>query len=234
MRRVVEPELLDELPPADERAVGSRADLRRLNFLLGHADILSHSLCRHFAETSFRSRTFRLVELGAGDGTFLLRMARRAAARGLTAEVVLLDRQDIVAAETRRAFAALHWPVVSATTDVFAWLEQSTPGVEVMCANLFLHHFPDKLLSALLRLAAAKTNLFIACEPRRAPLALAAARLLGLIGCNSVTRHDAVLSVRAGFLGRELSALWPADHNWQLGERPSGLFSHCFMAQRNG
>jgi hypothetical protein len=233
MRRVVEPELLDELPPADKRAVGSRGDLRRLNAILGHAGILSRALGRELAETSPRSRTFRLVELGAGDGTFLLRLARRSAALGLTAEALLLDRQNLVSAETRRALAALHWRVESATADVFHWLEQSAPAVEVMFANLFLHHFPDKLLSALLRLAAERTNLFIACEPRRTPLALAASRSLRLIGCNSITRHDAVLSVRAGFLGRELSALWPADNQWQLSEQPAGLFSHCFMAKRN-
>ena len=234
MRRVVEPELLDELPPADNRAVGSRADLRRLNFLLGHADIISRALGRQFAENSSRSRPVRMVELGAGDGTLLLRLARRAAALGLTAEVILLDRQNIVSAETHRDFAALHWPVECATADVFAWLQQSASSVEVMFANLFLHHFPDELLSALFRLAAVRTNLFIACEPRRSPLALAASRLLGLLGCNSVTRHDAVVSVSAGFLGRELSALWPADNKWQLREQPAGLFSHCFMAKRNG
>jgi hypothetical protein len=234
MRRVVEPELLDELPPGDAQAVGSRADLRRLNFLLGHAGILSRALCGQRLEDSSHSQTFRLVELGAGDGTLLLRTARRAAALGLTAEVLLLDRQNLVSAETRRALAALHWPVESATADVFAWLEQSAPAVEVMFANLFLHHFPDKLLSALLGLAAARTNLFIACEPRRTPLALAASRWLRLLGCNSITRHDAVLSVRAGFRGRELSALWPADNKWQLSEQPAGLFSHCFMAKRGG
>jgi methyltransferase family protein len=234
MRRIVQPELLDELPAADAQAVGSRADLRRLNFLLGHAGFVSRALCGQFAATSARSRPFRLVELGAGDGTFLLRLASRPPALGLAAEVVLLDRQNLVSAETRRAFAALHWRVESATTDVFTWLEEPAPAVEVMLANLFLHHFPDKSLSALLRRAAARTNLFIACEPRRSPLALAASRLLRLIGCNAITRHDAVLSVRAGFLGRELSSLWPADHQWQLSEQPAGLFSHCFMAKRNG
>jgi hypothetical protein len=100
-------------------------------------------------------------------------------------------------------------------------------------ANLFLHHFPEPDLAALLRRAAARTNLFIACEPRRSALGLAVARWLRLFGCNEVTRHDAVISVRAGFAGRELSALWPADNQWQLSEQRAGLFSHCFIAKRN-
>jgi hypothetical protein len=56
--------------------------------------------------------------------------------------------------------------------------------------------------------------------------------MLGLIGANAVTRHDAAVSVRAGFQGGELSALWPADPRWRLRECRAGLFSHLFLAQR--
>ena len=233
MCRVVEPELLDDLPPSDPRAIGSRADLRRLNSIMGHDDILSRAFNHHLDEALSRSRPLRLVELGAGDGTLLLRLARRVSAPGLTARVMLLDRQNIVSPETRRAFAALNWSVESVANDVFAWLEQPFPAVDMMIANLFLHHFPDKSLTALFRLAAARTDLFIACEPRRTPFALTASRWLRLIGCNAITRHDAVVSVRAGFIGRELSALWPADNQWQLSEQSAGWFSHCFIATRN-
>ena len=72
-----------------------------------------------------------------------------------------------------------------------------------------------------------------ACEPRRSRFALRASRLLGLIGCNDVTRHDAAASVRAGFAGRELSALWPDEAGWQIDERPAAPFSHLFVARRD-
>ena len=233
MCRLVEPELLDDLPPADPRAVGSRADLRRLNSIMGHDDILSRAFHHHFDQTFSRSRPLSLVELGAGDGTLLLRLARRVSAPGLTARVMLLDRQNIVSPETRHAFAALNWSVETVANDVFAWLERPFPTVDMMFANLFLHHFPDTSLTTLFRLAGARTNLFIACEPRRSPYALTASRLLHLIRCNVITRHDAVVSVRAGFVGRELSALWPGDNQWQLSEQSAGWFSHCFIAKRN-
>jgi len=57
-------------------------------------------------------------------------------------------------------------------------------------------------------------------------------RLLWLIGCGPVTRHDGRISIRAGFAGSELSALWPDKKNWELVERPVGLFSHLFTARR--
>lgn len=233
MRRAVEPELLDGLPPGGAQAVGSRSDLRRLNLIMGHAGILLRALRHHFAENPFCSRPVRLVELGAGDGTLLLRLARRWSALGVTAHVMLLDRQDLLSAKTRREFVALNWCVESVATDVFTWLERPFPTVDVMLANLFLHHFPDERLRALLQLTAARTNLFVACEPRRSPLALAASRLLRLIGCNAITQHDAIVSVRAGFVGRELSALWPSNGEWVTSEQSAGLFSHCFVAKRN-
>jgi len=233
MRRVIESELLDHLPVDDVRAIGSRGDLRRLNFLMGNAGIWSRALARHQAETTLHSRPLQLVELGAGDGTLLLGLARRWSALGVTAQVTLLDREHLVSTKTLRAFAALSWSVESVVTDVRIWLEQSSGSADVILANLFLHHFAETPLMELLQLAAARTNLFIACEPRRSPLALTASRCLGLVGCNAVTRHDAVVSVSAGFAGQEISGLWPTETEWELTEQPAGLFSHCFVAKRN-
>jgi hypothetical protein len=230
MQRIVQPEILDNLPPADPRAAGSRGDLRRINFIMGNDRVLTDALCRNRASVADGSRPLRLVEVGAGDGSLLLRMARHWSALGVTADATLLDRQDLVSAATRRGFAALGWSAECVTTDIFGWLGQASPPVDVILANLFLHHFPDPLLTDLLRLAAAKTRLFIACEPRRSEVALMAARLLGLIGCNGVTRHDAVVSVRAGFSAHELTSLWPEDSAWQTSELAAGWFSHCFIA----
>ncbi|MCF7734321.1 MAG: methyltransferase domain-containing protein [Akkermansiaceae bacterium] len=234
MRRDVQPELLDSLPAAAPQAVRSRADLRRLNFIMGHAGILSHAFQNHHDATLVRSRPLRLVELGAGDGTLMLHLARRWSVLGVTAQVTLLDRQNLVSVETRAAFAALNWSVESVAADVFAWLEETAPPVDVMLANLFLHHFPDRQLAALLGRAAARTKLFIACEPRRSPLSLAASRLLWLMGCNAITRHDARVSVQAGFTGHDLSTLWPQDSAWQSSEQAAGWFSHCFIAKCHG
>jgi hypothetical protein len=55
--------------------------------------------------------------------------------------------------------------------------------------------------------------------------------MLFALACNSITRHDAVASVRAGFRGRELSRLWGGG--WRLREGPAFPFTHCFLAQRH-
>ncbi len=227
--RSVKPELLDTLPPSDPRAVRSRRDLLRVNAWMGNAAIMTGALRSACPGISDR----RLVDLGAGDGRFLGRVAQHLAPGWQGTSALLLDRWTAVSPETLRALAALGWHATTVQADGLAWLRQTaTPSCDVMLANLFLHHFAEAQLAALVRAAAGLTRTFIAVEPRRSVLGLFFSRLLRLIGCSSVTRHDAQVSVRGGFTGRELSRLWPDGNGWSLAERPAGWFSHLFIAQR--
>jgi hypothetical protein len=290
-RRVLVPERLDHLPPDCPSAIASRRDLRRINRLSAQSAIAARALRRHLSRPPRR-----LLELGAGDGSGALQLARRLAGVWPGVTMVLLDRQDVVTPAIRRGFAAVGWRAEPVVTDVFAWLgrdhlrrlclksaagipdcEGKEAGVPSACkgqghaaslpspwkgegqggglrcrhsvrhhpapkaspdapfdavlANLFLHHF-DARLPELLAGIARLAPLFIATEPRRDAFTLAGSRLVGLIGANAVTRHDAPVSVRAGFAGQELTALWP-EHGWQTEERRAGLFTHLFVARRD-
>jgi hypothetical protein len=229
MKREVKRELLDELPAGDRRAIRSRRDLQRVNAWMGHAHIMAHALAAAFTDRSPRS----LVELGAGDGTLLLRLAKSIAPRWKSVRAVLVDRQPLLSPRTKAEFAALSWHVESVEMDVFDWLQRThAEQSDVIIANLFLHHFAENDLRRLLWHAAQQTGFFLACEPHRVNFSLCATTLLRFIGCNDVSRHDAKISVRAGFVENELSALWPPAKDWRLMERKAGPFSHCFMAQR--
>ena len=144
-----------------------------------------------------------------------------------------MDRQDLVASSTRQGFAALGWTLRVVASDVFDWMEQA-PALshDLAIANLFLHHFAGNALSRLLSGVAAHTTAFVACEPRRAPVALLGSHLVGLLGCNAIARNDAVTSVRAGFRDSELTKVWPDALAWHTEEFDAGLFSHCFVAGR--
>ena len=229
MERCVRPELLDELPPQDLRAVQSRKDLERVNAWMGHCGVLARAL----RSTCDRGTGRRLVELGAGDGRFLLRVARRLSVGWEGTSALLLDRLKIVSEGTRQGFEALGWRTENLEAEALDWLARlGAPAYDVMLANLVLHHFREAQLAALLGAAARQARVFIAVEPRRSARSLLFSRSLWLIGCNQVTRHDAPVSVRAGFAGCELSRLWPAGQDWELQERPVGWFSHLFIAQR--
>jgi hypothetical protein len=221
LARSLEPEWLDTLPEGDARALRSRRDLVRVNALMGNAAIVASLL-----DTLPGSRPVRIAEIGAGDGAFASRVTARLRGKG---EIVLVDRASRPSPAVIQAMMRGGWRVTAAQADVFEWLA-GCGNLDAVFANLFLHHFDAPALRRMLEGIARVAPLFVACEPRRSPVALAGSRLLGVIGCNDVTRHDAVVSVRAGFTGHEISRLWPQASKARLEESRRGLFSHAFRA----
>lgn len=222
MERVIEPEWLDALPADDPRAQRSRGDLRRINWFMNSAGMVARAL-REFPAPK------RVLDVGAGDGAFALRLATTLQWRNT--EFILVDRNGDIAPPVRDSFRAMNCSVEFRRCDALSGLAQ-IGDVDVAFVNLFLHHFEDPQLKQLLTDIASRCRIFVACEPRRTAFALFASRCVGLLGCNDVTRHDAVASVRAGFKGYELSQFWPAPAPWSLSEGAAGLFSHLFVARR--
>ena len=224
--RRLEPELLDALPAGDPAAVRSRRDLKLLNLVMLHPRIMARHM-RRFAN----DRPRKVVELGAGDGSMMLRLARLLSRQWPNVRTVLVDRQDIVRLATREALAKLSWQGEPVTQDVFDYLDLAEPA-DIIIANLFLHHFTPEQLTEIFRRSAELAPLFVALEPRRSALPLAGSRTIWLLGCNYVSRHDAVASVYAGFRGHELSDLWQSGRGWTLHEENAGLWTHSFVAQK--
>ena len=227
MKRIVQPEMLDSLLPGDPHAIRSRRDLHRINAWMATHTIMAKALQNNLN----RSTSRQITELGAGDGNFLLRVAQKIFQKRPGVNVTLLDLQPNVSAGTLENFATLGWPAEAVVADVFNWPQTSDAG-GIVIANLFLHHFENARLVELLRLIARRAKVFIALEPRRGRWPLFCSRLLWAIGCNDVTRHDAVVSVRAGFNGEEISTLWSDKTQWQLTEHSAGAFSHLFIAKK--
>jgi len=234
--RLVTPERLDQLAPEDPLANGSRRDLRRVHRAMGTATILRGSLQRLGLPRMPR----RVLELGAGDGSLMLRVARASRPLWRDVELTLLDRVDVVDPQVRDGFRRLHWQVEVECVDVLDWANDATaPRYDLCTTTLFLHHFDAATLATLLAAIAARADAFLACEPRRCRLAQAGSRLVGLLGSNAVTRGDAVRSVAAGFAGRELTTAWTtalrgrsAMGEWATAEYAAGPFSQVFTAIR--
>lgn len=223
--RTVTPELLDSLSPLDPEAVASRRDLRRINALMFNSRILARLMRAHAGQPPRN-----VLELGCGDGRLSLALARRLAAEWPGVHLTLVDAQPVVPDAVLDAMARLGWTVEVQRCDAFDWLDRAPPQ-NVVCCNLFLHHFEGAALARLLGAIAAASPVCVAVEPRRGAIARIAASSLALIGANSVTRHDAAVSVRAGFQAGELGAAWtgraPVD-------RAFGPFSHGFVGVSGG
>ncbi len=240
MTRVIQPELLDHLTPEDADAIRSRRDLRRLNACMRSGAILARAL----QMIPPAKRLDSIIDLGGGDATVLLNVLRRMdktrgtsngpdGAPNQSRRAVVVDRHDVIGPDTHQQFLALGWQLEVVTMDAGAWLEQNSKASEgVILANLFLHHFSAEQLGRMFTQTARLADVFIAFEPRRGTWSGFFSQCVGLIGCGPVTRYDAAVSVRAGFRGRELSALWPKGDGWVLTERQAGLFGHLFTARR--
>ncbi len=221
MSRIVEPEILDTLPPDDPRAARSRRDLRRVNWFMANPAIMANALRKNIP-----GPPKQIAELGAGDGHFLHRVAEKLAWQNVHA--VLLDRQNTVSAEALAGLSKITWQPETVVADVFDW----DGPAEIIIANLFIHHFDDDRLARLLQKISRNATLFIALEPHRFYFPFPCALTTLFVGCSRVTIHDAEASIRAGFVRREISDLWPDKTNWQLTERRAGFFSHLFVARR--
>ena len=228
--RRVRAETLDALDADNPAAQRSRRDLRRLHRVMGTLSIVLGAL-----DVATARPPQRILELGAGDGSLMLRLAQHRAMRWPGVAVTLLDRQSVIQPAALAGLRAVGWTPSVVTADVFEWLQQPQAGQwDMVLAHLFVHHFAPPELSRLFGAIAASTQIFFCCEPRRSMVSLAGSYCVGLIGAGPVTRNDAVLSVHAGFHGRELTAAWPLVPGWQLDEYPARLFSHCLLARRSG
>lgn len=234
MNRTLSPEILDALAPEDPRAIQSRRELRRVNAWMGNARWLAEPVRARWKGGDGVPR--RAADLGTGDGWVTWQTLRRLGREGDTGDsrrLMLVDRQPVVSDDTLKRFRGIGWRTTVVAEDAReALLRPDVAGGDLVLANLFLHHFDDEALRGLLAAAAGACQLMVACEPRRSVLARWGARLLGGIGCGAVTRHDARVSVEAGFRDRELSALWPAGAGWRMDERRVGPFSHRLVAWR--
>lgn len=240
LSRLVSPEVLDHLPGNDPQAMQSRRDLRRVHGAMGTRSILLHAL-QDMPALRRAGAPLRILELGAGDGSLMLGVARTLAPTWAPVHLTLLDVRPLITQDTIASYAELGWTAVASVLDVFEWAagpvavdrygNGSAPW-DLIVANLFLHHFEGTPLAGLLRTIADRSDRFLACEPRRAWRSLLGSHLIGALGANAVTREDAVISVHAGFRGNELTALWPdVGDKWEVQEYAAGLFSHCFRAE---
>ncbi len=229
MTRLVQPELLDTLPPSSPEAQSSRQDLRRINALMGNARQLGAAL-RLFLPTA--GAPWNVAELGAGDAHQTAQVWSLLPGPPPGSRLRLVDQFSLIAPAARARLEHQGWQVDSVEAEVLAWLESGDSPLQLLYANLFIHHFDARALRELLRRIAGRTKALVVLEPRRSWLAGWAVRGLRLLGHHPVTQHDAFRSVQAGFRGRELSEAWPDAGDWELREGRSGWFGHVFVAAR--
>ncbi len=186
VHRVVEPEIIDQLPADHPDIRRSRWDLKWINLFMGNERWISHAIGAHPGALAQGA-----VEIGAGEGTLIRRIHKA------------YPRIPVSACDLAPRPADLPAPIQWTSGDVFDFLSHSRGGV--LLANLFLHHFINPELERLRPLLGSFKVLCLN-EPFRHPQTLLDARYLRpFIG--RTTEHDMMVSIRAGFVPGELPKL---------------------------
>ncbi|MFT6863025.1 MAG: SAM-dependent methyltransferase [Akkermansiaceae bacterium] len=152
-----------------------------------------------------------VVELGAGAGELTRKLAQDGKVTGL-------DFQECP--------EGLDVPWLAG--DLFENLP--TIQADTVVANLILHHFEDDQLAELGALIKGRKAL-IAVEPWRSRVSLFEGGLLWPV-INRVTKHDMMVSIRAGFQKGELPRLLNLGAEWEWREEVSLLGGLRVLAWR--
>jgi len=215
-QRVLTGELLDHLPHDDPAARRSRADLVRINFMMGTFPWFRRVLRR----LECLEESTHLVEVGAGTGGLALYLRRSCPRLRYTAIDLSPEPPG--------------WP----GSDRFRWLQgdalarlAETEG-DVLLANLFLHHLTDEQLGRLgEQLSGFKA--VVTSEPARMRRFHGLAYAGRALGFNHVTRHDIHASIDAGFVSKELPATMALDEaEWSVEASHSPMGAHRMVATR--
>jgi hypothetical protein len=197
LNRVIIPEILDSLNPADPRAIRSRRDLRWIDLYLGNSRWIVRQLKTQTPPPA------QIIEIGAGEGD-LCRKVQTSLPSSTVTGLDLIQRPSNLPASIR-------W----IGGDFF----QTLPNIDAdaCVGSLILHHFSDEALRDLgVRLQSFRSLVF--CEPLRSRVPL----FLSKLSCpflSEVTRHDMPASIRAGFRPGELPALLGLDSKkWSVRE----------------
>ena len=196
MPRVIQPELLDSLPPDDPDAQHSRRDLRRINTLMGNHRWLARVL------PALLEPGERALELGAGSGELGMRLHRAG---------IAVDGLDLCPAPP-------HWPRERPWHRADLRSFGGYGDYAVVFGGLIFHHLCDAELRALGAAFPAGVRTVVAAEPARSGHAQRLFRWFApLFGANRVTMHDADVSIAAGFQGLELpGALGLTPPTWHV------------------
>ena len=198
-------ELMDGSDYTAAELIENLADLRRVNRYLGGYGALARHLFP-MIEATGRKR-IRLLDVGTGSADIPARVVEWARNRGVEAEFVALDLNEIAAREARAQ--ATGYPEIKAIMADAMNLPFDDRSYDFVLASLFLHHFENpqaaKLLKSFARVARVA---FIINDLRRHPLAYYSIKLLTQIFTrNRLVRNDSAVSVQRGFTETDIAEI---------------------------
>jgi ubiquinone/menaquinone biosynthesis C-methylase UbiE len=191
--------MIDDMSITDERIDDALQELKVINRFLG-GDHVSQMGIAQLTRTLPKNLPLRILDCGAGgsDLASVLRSLNR------TVEVTGLDL-NLRACH----YSAFHVPSMNVVNGSAFRLPFRDRSFDIVHVSLFCHHFGPGELRVLLTewSRVARLGIVINDLQRSAVAFLAITLLSWLFSHSTMVRHDAPISVRRGFLKKELSEI---------------------------
>jgi len=215
--RVIKPEILDTLPEGHPDAERNRKEIYLLGKLSGNYRHAVKLLKAHHQPGD------RILEIGAGTGELGKALTRKSEELTHTLDYTGLDLWN------RPPLWPQRWNWWQGDLLDF----NGYPDYNVLLGNFILHQFDDNTLRDLFNRIRNNFRLIIFCETARHLLHVWQLRLAYLLGINYVTRHDAKVSIEAGFKAQELpSLLGLKDGNWSVKDGTTCMGCYWMVARK--
>lgn len=198
-KRSSQAEILDDFELSGNDLDQNLAELARVNKYLGGYAVLKSGL--KVLMPGVQGSTTTIVDVGCGGGDALRYMHKLASKNNWSLHLIGVDANTRAVAYARSKSEAL--PIRYMQGNV---LNMSFEDLEadVLCFNLFLHHFSDAQIVAFLKNSHKKGAAILINDLERSKLAyLLFGWVSRLAGFSFIGRHDGRLSIKKAFIRRD-------------------------------
>jgi len=204
--RSTQAEIMDDFDLKGDDMKEVLTDLKNVNKWLGGNKISIKGIIKLLPEAA-KEQTITILDLGCGDGEILRECARFAKKEGYDFQLIGIDANAFILEEARRRSTDFQ-NITFLEKDIFS-SEINELNYDIALCTLFLHHFSNKDLKALIQRFLDQARFGIVVNDlHRSRLAFWLFKIVSyLIIKTSIARNDGLISVARGFKRRELDTL---------------------------
>jgi 2-polyprenyl-3-methyl-5-hydroxy-6-metoxy-1,4-benzoquinol methylase len=205
MKRVREPELMDDPLLAEDEHLLALQGLERINRVSGSAKLLWKPI-KALAK-QYNTHTLSVLDIASGGGDVPLTIDQLASRDGYALNICGSDISERAIEYAKKKAALIKSQVTFVTLDA---LKDPLPaGFDVITNSLFMHHLDDEEVVLLLtKMALAAQKMILINDLSRSPIGLGLAYLgTRFLSASEVVRYDGMLSIKAAYTPAEFTPL---------------------------
>ncbi|PVW15601.1 methyltransferase domain-containing protein [Marixanthomonas spongiae] len=203
-----EVEIMDDFNLQGKEMQAVLTDLKTVNTILGGANTTLNGLKSLLASLP-KERPITILDVGCGDGEMLRKCARLGLKNDYEFQLIGIDANAHIISEAKKR-SKKNQNITFKTVDVFS--EKNLPKADIALCNLFLHHFKNDEITAILKnlMNISKVGIVVN-DLQRSNLAFHLFKGFSRLFLKTkIARYDGLVSVARGFKKEEL---------WQISEK---------------